>query len=73
MALHGSWRELARALDGKLLVAVPGADVVLFAKDGPGAVEFLAGAARHLAQSNERPISTNVFRWTETGWKVAAE
>jgi hypothetical protein len=72
LALHDSWAGLARAFGGKLLVAVPGADIVLFTQEEKGAVAFLQGAARHMAEKNERPIAASVFRWTETGWEVAA-
>lgn len=70
MALPEAWSETAAALDNKLIVAVPGATVLLYARDsGPESVAALRAAAEDMANRNERPISTSVYRWTPQGWQ----
>jgi len=70
MALPEAWGETAAALDSRLIVAVPGATVLLYARDsGPQSVTALRAAAEDMANRNERPISTSVYRWTPQGWQ----
>ncbi len=71
LLLHDDWAPLARALGGHLLVAAPGADLILYGNDtGPTSVDALATLARQTYGQAERPISTTVFRWTPSGWDV---
>lgn len=70
MALPEAWAETAAAFGNRLIVAVPGATVLLYARDsGPRSVAELRAAARDMANRNERPISTSVYRWTPQGWQ----
>jgi hypothetical protein len=72
LALHDQWAGIARSMNGRLLVAVPGADVVLFGEEvGPESVIAISKATREGYRLSERPISATVFRWTKTGWEVA--
>jgi hypothetical protein len=66
------WEALARELDGDLLVAAPGHDAVIYAsgKSANSAV-VLGEAAAVVASRAEKPLSTEVFRWTPSGWKEA--
>jgi hypothetical protein len=73
LALHDEWSTLAAAFGGRLLIAAPDADQVLVTQDqGPDSVKVLSTLAREGYQTAERPISRAVFRWTPTGWAVAA-
>jgi hypothetical protein len=70
MALPEAWAETAAAFDNRLIVAVPGATVLLYARDGgPQSVMALRDAANDMANRNERPITTSVYRWTPQGWQ----
>jgi hypothetical protein len=70
MALPEAWAETAAAFGNRLIVAVPGATVMLYARDsGPQSVASLRAAAEDMANRNERPISTSVYRWTPQGWQ----
>jgi len=66
---HEEWGAVARHLGGGLLVCVPAGDLILFADDRvPGARQRLASAAREIVARAERPVSSAILRWTETGW-----
>ncbi len=68
-----SWAELAKRMHGKLLVAVPATDVVLYeSASRKHAVEELTKAATEVASRANRPVSVAVFRWTPGGWELAA-
>jgi hypothetical protein len=69
-ALPEAWAKAAALCDGKLIAAVPGIDTLLYARDdGPDSVDALRDAAKDMANRNERPISTGVYRWAAQGWK----
>jgi hypothetical protein len=72
LLLHDDWARTASAMGGKLLVAAPSSDILLYA-DGssPGAADMLSRAAQHVMASAGRPLSATVLRWTRTGWDVA--
>ena len=73
LVLHDDWAKLAVALGGRLLVAAPDADKVFFAEDkGPATRDALSTLAKKAYAEAERAISTNVFRWTPSGWDVVA-
>jgi hypothetical protein len=73
LLLHDDWAPMAGKLGGHLLVAVPDADLILFAEDtGPASSEALSATAKKAYGEAERPISSRVYRWTQSGWEVAA-
>jgi hypothetical protein len=73
LLLHDDWNELAGKLGGRLLVAAPDANVFVYVEDsGPDMVKGMATTTKDAYDTAERPISPNVFRWTPTGWDVAA-
>jgi len=66
---------LAEKFDGRLYVAAPASDYILFTDlftdaraAGNGA--RIAHDAVVLAGAAKRPLSTDVFEWTPTGWEV---
>jgi hypothetical protein len=69
---EAGWRALAAA-QGEILMAVPEDGVVVVARtaevDPPG----LRDAIRRAAAGAERPISSNLYRWTGRGWEVVPE
>jgi uncharacterized protein YtpQ (UPF0354 family) len=70
--LHDDWAPLASSLDGKLIVAVPADNLLLYGEDRDADSESaLAELAGKTAKTGERPISLAVFRWTRTGWEIA--
>jgi hypothetical protein len=68
--LHDQWAALARASGGKLLVAIPGNDVIVFALESdPEAVTQLSKVAHDVGEKARRAVSPQVLAWTEAGWK----
>lgn len=73
LVLHDSWAKLAEGQNGKLLVAVPGSDVVLYTGDDSAAsVKALREAAEKELKTTKFPIATTVLRWTKAGWEVVS-
>jgi hypothetical protein len=69
LAFPDLWAPLAKANDNRLIVAVPGADVILFTReDKSESVEALAKVAEATMEGEFRPFSPTVFRWTDKGW-----
>jgi uncharacterized protein YtpQ (UPF0354 family) len=66
------WTTIAEKLDGDLLVAAPGNNVVIYGSGRANdSVAALARAAAFVAERAQKPLSTAVFRWTPTGWEEA--
>jgi hypothetical protein len=67
-----SWAQLAAAMKGRLLIAVPDPGVVLYADAKiPKSRAALVRLAREVAATSERPLSTAVLQWSPDGWKAA--
>jgi hypothetical protein len=71
LALPDLWTPLAERFDGQLYVAAPASDYVIFAdaRAKGNAAEMVRFAAE-IAHAAKRPLSTDVFEWTPTGWEV---
>jgi len=71
LALPDLWEPLAERFDGRLYVAAPASDYILFADArAKGNAARIAHDAAVLARAAKRPLSTDVFEWTPTGWEV---
>lgn len=71
LALPDVWQPLADKFDGRLYVAAPASDCILFADArAAGNAAEIAHDAVALARAAKRPLSTDVFEWTPTGWEV---
>jgi hypothetical protein len=71
LALPDLWEPLAERFDGRLYVAAPASDYILFADArATGNAAKIAHDAAVLARAAKRPLSTDVFEWTPTGWEV---
>ena len=67
------WAPLARELDGRLLVAVPASDTVLYCEEnGTQSVRTFATTVRDTAAKAEHAVSPAVLRWTPAGWQSVA-
>jgi hypothetical protein len=64
------WAPIAKKLGGKLVVMVPGSDVLIYG-DGSSAarIDALRTLGRDLGRRAEQPLSDAVLLWTETGWQ----
>lgn len=72
MIFPDRWTGIAESLQGDLLVAAPGVDILLYASGAaPDSVAALGKAAAIVAAKAQKPLSTAVFRWTPTGWEEA--
>ena len=72
MLLHDSWSGLAKAMGGHLIVAVPSSDVLVY---GDGTAQLnrtaLGGLVHEIVGKAPKPISSDLYEWTPTGWTVA--
>jgi hypothetical protein len=70
MLLHDDWKELSRKLNGKLVVAVPAPEVLVYgeAKDR-ATLDAIGAMARDTASKAPRPISPSLFKWVAGGWE----
>ncbi len=73
LAMFDLWAPAAKAVHGDLLVAVPGIEGLLIGDSAaPNALTRMSNAASQLYSQSQRAISTEVYRFTGTGWEVAA-
>lgn len=71
LALFESWSPLAKVHGGKLIVAVPAPDTVLYVgDDSPKAVEALRLLVKTAAARAPAPLSSELLRWTPQRWEV---
>jgi uncharacterized protein YtpQ (UPF0354 family) len=71
LALFESWSPLARVHGGKLIVAVPASDMVLYVGDDSAkATEALRLLARDVANRAPAPLSNELLRWTPQRWDL---
>jgi hypothetical protein len=71
LVLHDSWRPLAQAQGGVLIVAVPATDKVIYmGDDSSEAITTLREFGRALAREVPNPLSETLLRWTPSGWEV---
>jgi uncharacterized protein YtpQ (UPF0354 family) len=71
MLLHDSWAEMAKKMNGHLVVAVPSRDFLIFGNGGGnGDRNVLSAFAHSVADQAPKPLSTTLFEWTPFGWRV---
>jgi hypothetical protein len=71
LALHESWSPLAKAHGGKLIVAVPATNAVLYiGDDAPIAIDAFRLLVKNVWARTANPLSTELLRWTPTRWEV---
>jgi hypothetical protein len=71
LVLHDSWRQIAEAQKGVLIVAVPAADRVLYVSDD--SAEFIGAlrtVVREVSKQSSNPLSEQLLRWTPSGWEI---
>jgi len=72
LVLFESWSPLAKVHGGKLVVAVPAPDMVLYVgDDSPKAIEALRSLTKDVASRAAAPLSNELLRWTPQRWEVA--
>jgi len=68
------WASFAATAGGHFLIAVPARNVLLYVKgDGEEQQRALAAAAMDVALHNPSPISTDVYRWTGSGFTLGTD
>lgn len=71
LALLESWSPLAKAQGGKLIVAAPATDSVIYiGDDTPTAIEAFRLLAKNVSTRAPSPLSTELLRWTPARWEV---
>jgi hypothetical protein len=71
LALHGSWSPLATAQGGRLIVAAPETDSILYlAEETPTAIKALRTLTQNVISRSPRPLSSELLRWTPQRWEV---
>lgn len=74
LALHDAWADAAQRFSGELIVAVPAADKLLYAKrTDRRSVDALRTFAAQVARQSDRPLSPSVYHWTKDGWEQVAQ
>jgi hypothetical protein len=69
--LYESWSPLATAQGGKLIVAAPGIDTILYlAEDTPVAIDALRTLTQNVMSRMPRALSSELLRWTPQRWEV---
>jgi hypothetical protein len=72
VALHEDWAPLAQAQGGKLIVAIPTTDLVLYAADDtPVGIDAVRTYAKHVMGTASNPLSSDILKWTAKGWALA--
>ena len=63
------WKPLADAQKGKLIVAAPANDTVLYVSDDDAStLDALRAQVRDLMGKTANPLTDVLFRWTPSGW-----
>ena len=71
LALHESWSPLAKAHRGKLIVAVPATDTVLYiGDDTPTSIAVLRLLVKNVWDRAPNRLSSELLRWTSKRWEV---
>jgi len=71
LALFESWAPLAKAHGGKLIVAAPATDAVIYIGDNtPIAIAAFRRLAKEVSTRAPTPLSTELLRWTPARWEV---
>jgi uncharacterized protein YtpQ (UPF0354 family) len=71
LAMLESWSPLAKAQDGKLIVAAPATDTVLYIGDEtPIAIDALRTLANSISARAPNPLSSELLRWTPRRWEA---
>jgi hypothetical protein len=71
LALFDTWAPIAKAENGKLIVAAPSTDMLLYiGDDSANAVKALRVLVKNVMGRAPNPLSNLVLRWTPTGWEV---
>jgi hypothetical protein len=71
LLLHADWSSLAKATGGRLLVAIPAGDLVVYAADaGPGSVAAFTKFVADCLPSAKYRLSPLIFRWRPDGWAL---
>jgi len=71
LALPESWAPLAKAQGGKLIVAAPATDAVIYIGDDTAtAIEAFRLLAKNVSSRVPNPLSTELLRWTPARWEV---
>jgi hypothetical protein len=74
LLLPETWAALAARNGGKLLVAAPGTDLMIYADARqPNALKIMQEQAAMVAMGAARPLPQTIFRWTPVGWVVAGQ
>jgi hypothetical protein len=69
LLLHAEWGELARQMDGKLVVMVPASNLLLYADGGSmQSIDAIRALGREATRRSPRTISETLLRWTPEGW-----
>jgi len=71
LALFETWAPLAKAHGGKLIVAAPATDTVIYIGDDTStATEAFRLLAKNVSTRAPTPLSTELLRWTPARWEV---
>jgi hypothetical protein len=71
LALHETWSPLVKAHGGKLIVAAPATDTVLYiGDDSAPALDAFRALVKNVLSRSPSPLSSEMLRWTPDRWEL---
>jgi hypothetical protein len=69
-----NWKPIDKEMASKLIVCVVGTNLIVYGReDTPDDVGAMKQFVEQMKGSAGHPISTDIYRWTKTGWQIAQD
>jgi len=69
-----NWKPIDKEMASNLIVCVVGTNLIVYGReDSPSDVDAMRNFVEKVRSMAGHPISTDIYRWTKTGWQIAAE
>jgi hypothetical protein len=69
-----NWKDVNKEMASKLIVCIVGTNLIVYGReDTPSDVAAMHRFVDQMKGAAGHPISTDIYRWTKTGWQIAQE
>ncbi len=69
-----NWKPIDKELADKLIVCVVGTNLLVYGReDSPDDLDAMKQFVERVKGTAGHPISTDIYRWTKTGWQIAQQ